>query len=99
MLSKKDSMPVMTFFETDFADVRPIYDHYYLPSAVGILQVTTKDVRYSQGFKLNLLVPSTISTIGWSSNLEVNYNFRDPYLYHSISNQVLESLRKNNFFN
>jgi hypothetical protein len=99
LLSKNDSVPVMTFFETDFAFVRPIYDHYYVPAPVALVVIKVKDVRYSQGFTLDLFVPSATPNIGWSSNLDINYNFRDPGLYTSISSQVLKSLKKNNFVN
>ncbi|CAN5245680.1 hypothetical protein BH11BAC5_BH11BAC5_08210 [soil metagenome] len=99
IVAKRDSVPLMTFFEIDFADVRPIYDHYILPITAGVAFVRVKKVRYSQGFKIDLMIPTSAQGVAWQSTVDINYNFRLATLYSTISDRVIESWHKNNFCN
>jgi len=101
IMAVKNYDAVMSFFYTDYAEVRTITDHSYMfmPNTASLAMIKVKHLRFNQGFNIQLFKADDITTAYWSSALNIDYDFRDPILYTRISKKILTSLKKNNITN
>ena len=87
---------VMSFFHTDYAEVREVEEDAYMFAAGQSIYVKIKQLRYNQGFNIRLYEPQNLTKFFWGSSLNIDYEFTDPFLYQIISKRMFASLRKNN---
>lgn len=96
----KDCDAVMSFFQTDSAEVRQVVDNLYMPAPTTFLvHAQIKHLRFNQGFNIKIYEPKNLMQSFWQSALNIDYDFNDPILYHTISNRIIKSLKKNNLCN
>ena len=86
---------VMSFFQTDIAEIRGITDYYFLSSPMPLGYMKVVQQRFSQGFNIGVYDPTNLTRSIWESALNIDYNIQDPILYYRISNKIMKSLKKN----
>lgn len=88
---------VMSFFQTDFAEIRQIVDDVSMfTPTVGYIHVKVISLRFNQGFNIRLYDRDNLMKSFWGSALNIDYDYNDPILYQTISKKMLTSLKKNN---
>ena len=87
---------VMSFFQTDFAEIRGVADYYLLSSPMPLGYMKVVHSRFNQGFNIGVYEPSNLTRSIWESALNIDYDIKDPVLYYRISNKIIKSFKKNN---
>ncbi len=61
--------------------------------------VKVKHLRFNRGFNSRLFEPGNLLKSFWGSALNIDYDYLDPNLYHTISDKMMASLQKNSLCN
>ncbi len=102
MILNNNSDVIMTLFQADSAVISKKHSSFtYLdryPNQ-GVTSLEFSQLRFKQGFNIQLFNSSNLDQLIWSASLNVNFDFKDISMYKTISNKIIASFTKDKLCN